>query len=88
VNLMLNLLFFSPLTDGTQVWSEISAAAIHAVAMLTSLLMKERGSGLLAVARIGVNDRSGRLGQATCKRYGNGHERRGDEDSCGDFAVC
>lgn len=41
VNLMLNLLFVSALADDTQIWSEISSAAVHTMAMLTPFFVKE-----------------------------------------------
>jgi hypothetical protein len=65
VNLMLNLLFVSSLADGAQVWSEISAASVHAMAMLTPFFVKEHCTRLLTFVRISVNYRSGWLHQAT-----------------------
>ena len=50
VNLMLDLLFAQAFADGAQIWPEFPAAAICAVAMLTSLFMKECGSGFLVFA--------------------------------------
>jgi hypothetical protein len=48
VNLMLDFLFGEALADGAQVWPEFPTSAFGAMAMLTPLFMKERGSGLLA----------------------------------------
>jgi hypothetical protein len=48
VNLMLDFLFAEAFADGTQIWPEFPASAVGAMAMLTSLFMKERGSRLLA----------------------------------------
>lgn len=60
VNLMFDLLFFQAFPDSAQVRPKVSAVAIYAMAMLTPLFMKERGSGVLTFARGGVNNRSGR----------------------------
>jgi hypothetical protein len=59
VNLMLDLLLLQAFADGAQIRPKLAAAAIYAVAMLTPLFMKEGGSSVLALARVGVNDRSG-----------------------------
>jgi hypothetical protein len=48
MNLMLDFLFAEALADGAQIWPELPAAAVCAMAMLASLFVKERGSGLLA----------------------------------------
>jgi hypothetical protein len=50
VNLMLDFLFAQAFADGAQVWPKFPAASICAMAMFTSLFMKERGSGFLAFA--------------------------------------
>jgi len=50
VNLMFDFLLAEAFADGAQIGAEISAAAICAMAVLTPFFMKERGSGLLAVA--------------------------------------
>ena len=47
VNLMLDFLFAEAFADGAQVWPELSASAVGAMAMLASLFVKERGSGFL-----------------------------------------
>jgi hypothetical protein len=61
VNLMLNFLLTKAFTNGAQIRAESPAAAIYAMAMLTTFLMKERGTGLFTFARVGVNTRSRRL---------------------------
>jgi hypothetical protein len=48
VNLMLDFLLAEAFADGAQIWPEFPAAAVCAMAMLASLFVKERGSGLLA----------------------------------------
>ena len=48
VNLMLDFLFAEAFADCAQIWPEFPAAAVCAMAMLASLFVKERGSGLLA----------------------------------------
>jgi hypothetical protein len=48
VNLMLDFLFAQAFADSAQVWPEFPTSAVGAMAMLTPLFMKERGSGLLA----------------------------------------
>ena len=47
MNLMFNLLFVSPLADGAQIWSEFSAASVHAMAMLTPFFVKEHRTRFL-----------------------------------------
>jgi hypothetical protein len=47
VNLMLNLLFVSAFSDDTQIWSEISSAAVHTMAMLTPFFVKEHRTRFL-----------------------------------------
>jgi hypothetical protein len=87
VNLMFDLLFFQAFPDSAQVRPKVSAVAIYAMAMLTPLFMKERGSGVLTFARVGVNNRSGRSWQATRQSYDNGQETESSTDSRRDFAV-
>jgi hypothetical protein len=87
VNLMLDPLFVEAFADGTKIWSTFTAAAICAMAVLTPLFMKERGSGVLTLARIGVNSRSGRSWQAARQGYDNHRETGGDTDSHWDFEV-
>ena len=41
-NLKFNFLFVQAFADGAQIRTELSSAAIYAVAMLTSFLVKER----------------------------------------------
>jgi hypothetical protein len=48
VNLMLDFLLAQAFADSAQIWSEFPASAVWAMAMLASLFVKERGSGLLA----------------------------------------
>jgi hypothetical protein len=48
VNLKLYLLFAQAFPDGAQIRPKVPAAAICTMAVLTSLFMKERGSGLFA----------------------------------------
>jgi hypothetical protein len=48
VNLMLDFLLAEASADSAQIWPEFPASAIYAMAMLTPLFVKERGSGLLA----------------------------------------
>jgi hypothetical protein len=48
VNLMLDSLFAEAFADCAQIWPEFPATAVWAMAMLASLFVKERGSGLLA----------------------------------------
>jgi hypothetical protein len=48
VNLMLYFLFVQAFPDGAQIRPKVPTAAICTMAMLTSLLMKERGAGLFA----------------------------------------
>jgi hypothetical protein len=86
VNLMLNLLLVQAFADGAQVWAQVAAASICTVAVLTSLFMKERGSGVLALAGVGLDNRSGRSRQAARQGYDNGRETDGT-DSRRDFAV-
>ena len=86
LNLMLDLLLFPALADGAQVWSEFPTAAIYAVAMFTSLFMKESGSGVLTLAGVSVNDRSGRSWQAACQSYDNCRDTEGGIDSRGGFS--
>jgi hypothetical protein len=50
VYLMLDFLLAQAFPYGTQIGPEVATSAVGPVAMLTPLLMKERGSGLLAVA--------------------------------------
>jgi len=50
VDLMLDLLLTKTLADSTEVWPEIPAQAIYAMAMLTSLFMKEDSSRRLTFA--------------------------------------
>lgn len=47
-NLMLDFLFAQAFADSAQIWPEFPASAVGAMAMLASLFVKERGSGLLA----------------------------------------
>ena len=49
VNLMLDFFLAQAFADSAQIRPEFSAASICAMAMLTSLFVKERGSGLLAL---------------------------------------
>jgi hypothetical protein len=58
-------LFVSPLADGAQIWSEITSATAHAMAVLAPLFVKEHCTRLLTFVRISVNYRSGWLHQAT-----------------------
>jgi hypothetical protein len=87
VNLMLDLLLVQAFADGAEVWAPVPAAAICTVAVLTSLFMKERGSGVLTLARVGVNHRSGRWRQAPRQGYDYGRETEGSTDSHPDFTV-
>jgi hypothetical protein len=87
VNLMLDLLLVQAFAHGAQVWAQVPAAAICTVAVLTSLFMKERGSGVLTLAQVGVNYRSGRSRQAPRQGYDYGRETEGSTDSHPDFAV-
>jgi hypothetical protein len=48
VDLMLDFLFAEAFADGAQIWPEFPASAVCAMAVLASLFVKERGSGLLA----------------------------------------
>jgi hypothetical protein len=48
VDLMLDFWLAQAFADGAQVWPKFPAASICAMAMFTSLFMKERGSGFLA----------------------------------------
>jgi hypothetical protein len=48
VNLMLDFLFAQAFADSAQIWPEFPASAVCAMAVLASLFVKERGSGLLA----------------------------------------
>ena len=50
VNLMLDFFFVQAFADSTQIRAQVSAAAVGPVAVLTSLFMKECGSGLFGVA--------------------------------------
>jgi hypothetical protein len=50
VNLMLDFFFVQAFTDGTQIRPKISPAAVCPMAVLTSFLVKECGSGLFGVA--------------------------------------
>jgi hypothetical protein len=65
IDLTFDLLFLQALADGAQIWPKVAAVAVYAMAMLTPLFMKERCSRVLPLARVGVNDRSGRSWQAT-----------------------
>ncbi len=87
VNLMLNLLFVSPLADGRQIWSEISSATIHAMAVLAPFFVKEHRTGLLAVARVSVNHRSGWLDQARRESQNNNHNTGCSKDCGYDFSF-
>jgi hypothetical protein len=49
MNLMLDFLLAQAFTDGAQIRSKVSSPAIDAMAVLTSLFMKERSSRLLTV---------------------------------------
>src|SRR5271170_6063753 len=84
---MLNLLFVSALADGAQVWSEISAASVHAMAVLASFFVKEHGTGLLAIARVSVNYRRGWLRQARLESQNNNHNTGSSKDSRYDFSI-
>ena len=48
VDLMLDFLFAEAFADGAQIWPSFPASAVCAMAVLASLFVKERGSGLLA----------------------------------------
>ena len=48
VNLMFDFLLAEAFADGAQIWPEFPAVAVCAMAMLASLFVKKRGSGLLA----------------------------------------
>lgn len=48
VNLKLYFLFAQAFPNGAQIRPKVSTAAICTMAVLTSLVMKERGSGLFA----------------------------------------
>jgi hypothetical protein len=87
VNLMLDLLLVQAFADGAEVWAQVAATAICTVAVLTSFFMKERGSGVLTLVRVGVNNRSGRWGQAPRQGYYYGRETEGGTDSPPDFTV-
>jgi hypothetical protein len=50
VYLMLDFLLAQALANGAQIRPKVASSAVGPVAMLTPLLMKERRSGLLAVA--------------------------------------
>ena len=81
VNLMLNLLFVSPLADGAQIWSEISSATIHAMAVFAPFFVKDHRTGLLAIPRVSVNNRSGWLHQARRESQDNNHNTGCSKDS-------
>jgi hypothetical protein len=49
LNLMLDLLFAQAFTNSAQIRSKVSSPAIYAMAVLTSLFMKEGSSRLLTV---------------------------------------
>jgi hypothetical protein len=83
VNLMLDFLLAEPLADGAQIRSKIPTSAIYAMAMLTTFLMKERGSRLFAFARVGANNRSRRLRRAARKSCDKSHERDCSNDASG-----
>jgi hypothetical protein len=72
VNLVLDLLLAEPLTNGAQIRSKMPASAIYAMAMLTTSLVKERGSRLFTFARVGVNNRSRRLRHTKRQSYAKG----------------
>jgi hypothetical protein len=57
------------------------------MAMLTPLLVKERGSRLFIFARVDVNNRRGWLRPATRKSYDKGHDTSGGKDLRGNFEV-
>jgi hypothetical protein len=86
VNLMLDLLLVQALANGAQVRPEFPTAAIYAMAMFTSLFMKEGGSGVLTLAGVSVNDRSGKSWQAACQSYDNCRDTEGGIDSRGGFS--
>jgi hypothetical protein len=69
VNLMLDFLLAEPLANGAQIRPKIPTSAIYAMAMLTTFLMKERGSRLFAFVRVGVNNRNRRLRHAKRQSY-------------------
>jgi hypothetical protein len=81
VNLMLNLLFVSPLADGAQIWSEISSATIHAMAVFAPFFVKDHRTGLLAIGRVGVNYRSGWLHQTTRESWNEKRKTGCSKDS-------
>ena len=61
LDLMLDFLFAEAFADGAEVWPSLAAAAIYAVAVLAALFVEERGSGVLCLVRVGVNDPGGLL---------------------------
>jgi hypothetical protein len=65
VDLMFDLLLFQTPADCAQIRSKAAAYAVHAMAMLAALLMKQCGSSLLTSACVGNNGRISRLWKAT-----------------------
>jgi hypothetical protein len=87
VDLMLDFFFVQAFADGAEIRPKISAVAIYAMAMLTTLFMKECGSSVLIFAGIGVNSRSGWWWEDTRKSDENRHATEGGTDSGRNFGV-
>jgi hypothetical protein len=87
LNLMLDFLFVEAFADGAEVWTQLAATAIYAVAVLAALFVEERGSGVFGFVRVGVNDLGGRglVYQAACQDYDDGRETEGSTTWQGNF---
>jgi hypothetical protein len=87
LDLMLNFVFVEAFSDGAEVGAQLASAAVWAVAMLASLFVEERGSGVLRLVRVGVNDGGGPLCEAACQSYDDRRETEGSTEwGGGDFA--
>jgi len=60
-DLMLDPIFVEAFSDGAEVGAQFTAAAVYTVAMLATLFVEERGSGVLRLVGVCVDDRGGLL---------------------------
>jgi hypothetical protein len=56
LDLMLDFFFAQAFAYGAEVRAFLSATAVYSVAVLATLFVEERGSGVFCLVRVGVND--------------------------------